>query len=748
MYKKITVIALSLVLLFNFSAKADEGMWLLSLLGKNYSEMKAKGLKLTPEDIYSVNNGSLKDAIVGLGSDQRPFGFFCTGEIISDQGLILTNHHCGYGKIQAHSSVEHDYLKDGFWALSKDKELKNEGMVVSRLVSMADVTAKVLAEIDENATEEERAAAISKISKELIKAAKEGNGYGADVKAMFEGNQFFLFIYETFKDIRLVGAPPSSIGKFGGDTDNWMWPRHTGDFSMFRIYVGKDNKPADYSTDNVPYKPVHHLPVSIKGVEKDDFAMVLGFPGSTDRYLTSYGVKEALDISNPTTVAIRTVKLEKMKEDMNESQKIRIQYAAKYAQTANYWKYFQGQSKGLKDNKIFEKKTQLEDKFTAWVNADNARKEKYGEALNYISSYYKENEKQAQAYTYMYEGLLQGGEVIMFPTRLMRLAGVLKNSSDNKELITKMAEEIREGSADFWKDYNVGTDKKIFTALMQMYFDNVPLNYRLPEKPVDTVKTKEGKAAYKEAVKKYNENIFVLIENKYKTNMPAFADIVYSKSIFVDSVKFNKFLDNPTYKVLAADYGYKLMEGTIQKYFALGGGKTQEFYKGKRLLEAGLMEMQKDKTFYPDANSTLRLTYGQVGDYKPRDAVFYDFYTTIEGIMEKEDPSVAEFVVDSKLKELYVKKDYGRYADKEGNLRVCFTTNNDITGGNSGSPVINGKGELIGTAFDGNWEAMSGDIVFEDELQKCINVDVRYTLFIIEKVGGAKNLIEEMTIVE
>ncbi len=613
---------------------------------------------------------------------------------------------------------------------------------------MEDVTAKVLAEIDENATEDERKAAIAKISKELIKAAKEGNDYGADVKPMFEGNQFFLFIYETFKDIRLVGAPPSSIGKFGGDTDNWMWPRHTGDFSMFRIYTDKDNKPAAYSPDNVPYKPVHHLPVSIKGIEKDDFAMVIGFPGSTDRYLTSYGVKEALDISNPTTVAIRTIKLEKMKEDMNTSDKIRIQYAAKYAQTANYWKYFQGQSKGLKHNHIFEKKTQLENEFTTWVNADNARKEKYGEALNYISNYYKENEKQAQAYTYMYEGLLQGGEVIMFPTRLMRLAGVLKNSPDNKELITKMAEEVREGSGDYWKDYNVGTDKKIFTALMEMYFENVPLDYRLPEKPLDTAKTKEGKAIYKKDIKKYNESVFVLIENKYKNNMPKFADMVYANSVFVDSLKFNKFLDNPTYKVLEGDYGYKLMEGTIQKYFALGGGKTQDFHKGKRLLEAGLMAMQKDKIFYPDANSTMRLSYGQVGDYKARDAVHYDFYTTIEGIMEKEDPNNPEFVVVPKLKELYKNKDYGRFADKNGDLRICFTTNNDITGGNSGSPVINGKGELIGTAFDGNWEAMSGDIVFEKQLQKCINVDVRYTLFVIEKIGGAKNLVDEMTIVE
>jgi len=748
MFKKITVIALSLILLFNFNAKADEGMWLLSLLGKNYSEMKAKGLKLTPEDIYNVNHGSLKDAIVGLGDAQRPFGFFCTGEIISDQGLILTNHHCGYGQIQAHSSVDHDYLKDGFWALSKDEELKADGMVISRLVSMEDVTEKVLANVTDDMTEDARRTAISSVKKELVKSAKEGTHFGADVKAMFEGNQYFLFVYETFKDIRLVGAPPSAIGKFGGDTDNWMWPRHTGDFSMFRIYTNSDNEPAEYSKGNVPYKPVHHLPVSLKGVEKDDFAMVLGFPGSTDRYLTSYGVKEALDITNPTTVAIRDVKLKKMKEDMNSSTKIRIQYASKYAGTANYWKYFQGQSRGLKNLHVYDKKKKLEDNFEAWVAQDKSRQAKYGETIKLISDYYKDNEKQQLAYTYMYEALLQGGEIVMFPARLMGLAGVLKNSPDNKELIAKMSKEVIESSKEYWKDYNEGTDKKIFTGLMEMYFQNVPENYILAEKPVDTASTKDGKAMYKEAMNEYKKSVFLLINNKYKNDMPKFTDMLYSKSVFANEESFNKFMENPTYKVLEADYAYKLMYETIQKYYALSGGKSEGFQKGKRLLEAGLMEMQKDKNFYPDANSTIRLTYGQVGDYKPRDAVFYDFYTTIEGIMEKEDPNNPEFTVPAKLKELYTKKDYGRFADKDGQLRVCFTTNNDITGGNSGSPVINGKGELIGTAFDGNWEAMSGDIVFEDELQKCINVDVRYTLFIIEKVGGAKNLVNEMTLVK
>lgn len=700
---------------------ADEGMWLLSLLNKNYEEMKAKGFQLTPQDIYDVNNASLKDAIAGLGHSRMPFGFFCTGEIISSQGLMLTNHHCGFEAIQQHSSVDHDYLKDGFWAMNFDEELPNEDLCVSFLVEMRDVTDQVLAEVSDTMSEKARRKAIKKAISQIEKEASENSEYGVSVKSMLHDNQYFLFIYETFYDVRLVGAPPSSIGKFGGDTDNWMWPRHTGDFSIFRVYCGPDGKPAPYSKDNIPYTPKHHLPVSLAGVQKDDFSMVMGFPGSTERYLTSYGIEEALEVTNPAVVKIRTKKLEMMKNGMNQSDRIRIQYASKYAQTANYWKYFIGQSKGLKRLKVYEQKKALEDQVAEWINQDPERQKKYGEALTLIADYFKNNREGALANQYVMEALLQGGEVVMFPIQTTQFASLLESPADNKELIEQTAEMLKESAHEFFKDYNSEIDKNVAKELLKMYKEDVPAERQL--------------------------DIFAEIDKKFKGDIDKFVDEVFKKSIFVDEQRFIAFLDKPTYKVLVNDWAYKLTKSVIGQYMQMMGGSKGDLSRGMRLFVAALMEMQKDKLFYPDANSTIRLTYGQVGDYKPMDAVHYDYFTTIEGIMEKEDPSNDEFVVPEKLKELYKNKDFGQYADKDGKLHVCFTTNNDITGGNSGSPVINGKGELIGTAFDGNWEAMSGDIAFEHNLQKCINCDIRYVLFVIDKLGGAKRLIDEMTLV-
>jgi len=721
--KRVVLIMASLLLVLTTSLRADEGMWLLSLLNKNYNQMKEQGFKLTPEDIYNVNKNSVKDAIAGLGHSRMPFGFFCTGELISDQGLMLTNHHCGFESIQKHSDVDHDYLKDGFWAMSKEEELANEGLCVSFLVYMKDVTDSVLAEVTDDMTESDREKIIKKVSRSIEKeAAAENEFYGASVKTMFEGNQYFLFVYETYKDVRLVGAPPSSIGKFGGDTDNWMWPRHTGDFSMFRVYMGPDGNPAEYSKDNIPYKPKHHLPVSIKGVKNGDFSMVMGFPGSTERYLTSYGIKEALDIKNPSAVKIRTKKLEMMKQGMNKSDKIRIQYASKYASTANYWKYYIGQSKGLKRLDVYGKKKALEDEFVAWVNKDDARKKKYGEAIPLIAKYYENNKDKALANEYVFEALLQGGEILMIPARMMQFAQLLENSED-KDLIAETANELKEAGKEIYKDYNTEVDKNITRELLAYYYEDVPTEYQL--------------------------DIFKEIDKKYKGDIKKFVDDLFESSIFASQENYNKFLDKPSHKILVNDWAYKLMNSIINQYFKMQGDSgSDDLKKGMRLFVAGLMEMQKDKNFYPDANSTIRLTYGNVGDYYPRDAVHYDYYTTLKGVMEKEDPTVDEFIVPEKLKEAYKNKDYGRYADKDGTMHVCFTTNNDITGGNSGSPVMNGNGELIGCAFDGNWEAMSGDIAFEHELQKCINADIRYILFVIEKIGGAKHLVDEMTIVE
>ncbi len=721
-----SVIFLLIMSLFSSNfAKADEGMWLLSLIGKNYEDMKAKGLKLSPEDIYNINHASLKDALVGLGSEQAPFGFFCTGEIISSKGLVLTNHHCGYESIQKHSSEANNYLLDGFWSANFADELPNEGMTMTRVVSIEDVSDKILSQLTDDMTESERHTKIKEISAKLTKEAKDAdNAYGYDVKSMFEGNQFFLFKYEVFKDIRLVGTPPNSIGKFGGDTDNWMWPRHTGDFSIFRIYTDKDNKPAKYSKDNKPYSPVHHFPVSIKGEENGDFAMVMGFPGSTERFLTSYGVKQALDITNPTTVKIRDLKLKLMKVGMDRNEKTYLQYASKYAQTANYWKYFQGQSKGLRRLNVYGQKKELEDQFTKWVNADDARKKQYGEALPLLDKYYTGNKENALAQTYLFEGIFQGSEMFMLPFQMQQFAGVLANSADKKDLITGMADELKENMKEHWKDYNEDVDKSIFVGLLDMYYKNVPADMQL--------------------------KFIADAGKKYKGDFNKYADMVYKKSIFASEEKFNAFMDKPSIKVLDKDPIYSI-KGDIVNQYLLFMGASDDHDKGMRLFEAGLLKMNPDKKYYPDANSTLRLTYGSVGDYDPRDGVHYKFFTTIDGIMEKEvkgSKKSDEFYVEPKLKELYAKKDYGQYADKDGNLHVCFTTNNDITGGNSGSPVINGNGELIGTAFDGNWEAMSGDIAFEHKLQKCINLDVRYTLFIIDKFGGDHRLIEEMDIVK
>ena len=721
MSKRIIVLFVAIFVAFTSTVKADEGMWILSLIHKNYEDMKKQGFKLTANDVYNINKASLKDAICGLSNERFPMGFFCSAEIVSGQGLLLTNHHCGYESIQNHSSVEHDYLSDGFWAFSKDHELSNDDMCASFLVRIDDVSDRVLKDVTEELSYDKRQTLINKAIKEIVKESKKDNSYNVEVKDMFAGNQYFLFVFETFKDVRLVGAPPSSIGKFGGDTDNWMWPRHTGDFSMFRVYCAPDGKPAKYSKDNIPYQPKEFLPVSIKGVDKGDFAMVMGFPGQTERYMTSFGVKEKIDILNPTAIKIRTKKLDLMKQDMDASNKVRIQYASKYAQTANYWKYFIGESKGLRKLNIIEQKQELEKQFTDWLNASPDRQKLYGTVLSSIEKNYTENKEKSLGYQYVIEGLFQGGEIIAFPLQSMQLYRALSAEKPDAATIKTFTDNLREAGKNYFKDYNASTDKKIFAALLKIYYEDVPQVYQL--------------------------EIFSTVQKKYKGDFARYAEDVFKKSIFADETRFSAFLDNPSKKALDNDMAFVVSQQALQQYFSLGNSASDEFENATRLFEKGIMEMQAGKLFYPDANSTIRLTYGTVGDYKPADAVQYHFYTTLSGIMEKEDSTNDEFVVPAKLKELYNKKDFGQYASPNNDLRICFTTNNDITGGNSGSAVINGNGELIGIAFDGNWEAMSGNIAFENTLQKCINVDIRYVLFIIDKYAGAHNLINEMKLV-
>ena len=713
----------------------DEGMWLPMLVERlNYVDMQKMGLHLTAEELYSINNSSLKDAIVGLGNSQNPGMHFCTAEVVSPQGLLLTNHHCGFDAIQSQSSVEKDYLTNGFWAFSLKEELKCDDVTASFLVRMENVTEKVLADVTDKMTEDERDAAIKKASGKIEKEAAEKDKYFTDVKGFYNNNEFYLFVYTVYKDVRLCGAPPSAIGKFGGDTDNWMWPRHTGDFSMLRVYTAPDGSPAEYSDKNVPLAAKYPLPISLKGVKKGDFSMIWGYPGTTERFLTSYGVQLALEQSNPITVDVRTKKLSLMKEDMDTDPKIKLQYASKYAQSANYWKYYIGQSKGLKHLDIYNKKKQLENQFEAWVTGNAERKAKYGEALKLIADGYSEMKKYNISMKYLEEAVFQGPEFIYFSFGAFQLYMKLKTQSETKDKTAKatnandiktLADGFKPEVEKFFKDYNLPTDKKLFVALLKMYYDNVPKD-QWPD-----VFTSEA-------------------EKKYKGDFSKWADELFAKSIFVDKTRLMAFLDKPSYKVIMNDPGFKItlsMVKCIRGLYGSMGDLETKIDKGNRLFIAGLREMYPDKKFYPDANSTMRMTYGKVLDYEAADAVHYNYVTTLKGVMEKEDATNDEFIVPAKLKQLYEAKDYGRYG-KNGEMPVCFIANLDITGGNSGSPVINGDGHLIGIAFDGNWEAMSGDIAYEPEVQRTICVDIRYVMFVIDKYAGASNLINEMTFIQ
>jgi len=718
MTKKIAILLVSFAFVFQPVLKAGEGMWLPFLIDRlNYEDMKEKGLQLTPEEIYSVNNSSIKDAIV-------VFGGGCTGEIVSDQGLLLTNHHCGYSYIQEHSTVENDYLTEGFWAESFEEELPNPGLQVKFLVRIEDVTDKVQAELNDDMSESERNQAIRKVSMGIEKKAAKDTYYDASVRSFFKGNEFYLFVYKTYKDVRLVGTPPSSIGKFGGDTDNWMWPRQTGDFSVFRVYADKDGKPAEYSEDNVPLEPDYHLPISLDGVDKGDFSMIMGYPGGTQRYLTSHGVKQAINKRNPTIVNIRDKKLDIMKKAMDASKEIEIQYASKYARTANYYKYFKGQTKGLKNLNVIEKKRKIEEDFKNWVNKSDAHEEKYGNALENIKNGYQIRENSIIPNIYVSEAIFRGSDILPFAYRnFTSLYKALKADSSDK-FIEQKAGSIKKRLDDHFKNYNASLDMKLLGAMLEAYYQNVP------------------KFQHPELLQEYYD--------KFDGNFRQAASYIFSKSSFDSKKEVLDLLEKPKERKIRKDKAYELVNAFRDKYSQIRKDTRKAddlLAKGYRKFVAGLREMNPDKKYYPNANFTMRVTYGTVQGYSPEDAVDYLYYTTLEGVMEKEDPDNKEFIVPDKLKELYENKNYGRYGE-DGTMRVCFLNNLDITGGNSGSPVIDGKGRLVGIAFDGNWEAMSGDIAFEPELQRTISVDIRYVLFIIDKFAGAKRLIEEMDIVQ
>lgn len=713
---RIITIAIALVFSVN-GLMAHEGMWMLNMLKKiNEAEMQGLGLKLSADDIYNINKSSVKDAIGRMN-----YGM-CTVEMISAEGLTLTNHHCAYDAIQSHSTVEHDYLTDGFWAKTKADELPIEGMVVSYLVRIDDVSDRFNSQLSPDMSEDERGAKVREISTMVQQEMMQNNQYEVDVKSFFGGNEFYAFSYITYTDVRLVGAPPSSIGKFGGDTDNWMWPRHTGDFSLLRVYADKDGNPAAYSKDNVPHRPKHFLPVSLDGVQEDDFAMILGYPGSTDRYLSSFGVKQALEIDQPARVKIRGEKLRLMKEDMDASDEVRIKYASKYAGVSNYWKYFQGQMRGLKRLNVYDKKQKLEDDFVSWANGDMNRKSKYGEAVPALREGYAGIEKYKLAETYLQEAAF-GSEILLMAYRAGQLKAAL--DAEDEQMIEGTKAALIERAKGHFKDYNKGTDMKVTARMMEMYAEAISTEFQ----PAFMLKAGGKNADWDKWTKK-----------------------MFDKSVFASKAGLMSFLESPSAKKLDKDPAMTAINQFLDIYRGKIGAGAGPYYsmteKGYRQLIAGLREMNPDKAYYPNANSTMRLTYGVVGDYIPADGMKYDYVTTTDGILEKEDPSNDEFIVPEYLKELIQKEQFGEYADENGDMIVCFISNNDITGGNSGSPVINGKGELIGLAFDGNWEAMSGDIAFEPELQRTISVDIRYVLFVIDKYAGAKHLIEEMKLVK
>ncbi|MBO4645939.1 MAG: S46 family peptidase [Bacteroidales bacterium] len=695
----------------------DEGMWLpMFVKDYNYATMQKLGLKLSAEQMYNINNSSLKDAIVELGNDGQ---HFCTGEIISEQGLMLTNHHCGYAAIADHSTTEHDYLKDGFWAKTFTDELPNPGLTATFLVRMEDVTKKVLEGVTEETKKSERTNMVQKAIKELTTAAEENGRYTVAIKDFFDGNEYYMFVYEVYRDVRLVGAPPSSIGKFGDETDNWVWPRHTGDFSMFRIYTAPDGSPAEYSENNIPMKPKYSLPVSTKGIEYGDYAMIWGIPGSTDRYMTSYEVEKLLKCQNTPIIEACDVILPEIREEMNARDEVRIAYASDYASMANTWKNQKGEYASLTKLGIAAKKAEQEKVLLNWINADSKRQELYGNPLEKIQSVCASADQNVfRAFFYCnFSLMLSKTTFVAYNIDGWRLRNG-KTSFTPEEQAKALAE---------YKEYMKGTDAiteaKIIAAELRLW-------KQLPEE--------------------YRIDIYNLIDKKYKGNCEAFAKACVEKSIMGNADNFAKYLAKPSEKALENDPLYNYFQSLLKVIIQHQGSYMEinnKLETPRRKYMAALKAMTQDP-MYPDANSTMRCTFGTVCDYYPSDGVKYLHYTTAEGILQKEIPGDPEFDVHPKLKQLILNKDFGQYAMKDGKLPVCFLTNNDITGGNSGSPVLNGKGELIGCAFDGNIEALCSDIFFDTELQRCICVDIRYVLFVIDKFAGATRFIDEMKLVK
>jgi hypothetical protein len=711
------ILSLLFVFLFTF-ARADEGMWLLYLLGDPvYNDMVKRGLKLSKEQLYSLNKSSLKDAII-------IFGGGCTGEIVSKEGLIFTNHHCGYGAIAAASTVEKNYLRDGFWAKSKAEEIPSAGMSVQFLVRIDDVTKEVERAL-QGLTGAERATKLQSISSEIAKKTTEGTNLEARVMPFFKNNQYLVFVYERYRDIRLVGTPPESIGKFGGDTDNWEWPRHTGDFSVFRVYMSKDGKAAEYAADNVPFKPKYYLNVSTKGVKDGDFSMILGYPGGTDRYETSFGVKIKTEIENPAIVNLRDERLKLMFNEMKKSDAVRLQLASSYAGIANYWKFFDGERKQLLKYDVYGQKKAEEEKFVKWA----VGKPEYDGLFTKYDQIYKDWWPYTKHRTYINEGIL-GSPLAAYASSLQALERALTKKTPSPEEINKVIESLSRTRGIFLANENKPSDQNILAAMCKMFYTDIdPAQH--PAEFYSKLRSQYGDLNDEVTYKKYAADVF-------------------SKTMIFDDAKWKAFTSKPDSATLQNDAAYQYSTTFIKNYGKYQA-KSIEFTNQRndlaRIYMKGILEMNKGKALYPDANFTMRLSSGNVKSYRPRDAVFYDYVTTMSGVMQKYVPGDYEFDLPKELIEAVKKKDYGIYKDVRTNdLVVGFITTNDITGGNSGSPVLNGNGELIGLAFDGNYEALSHKIAFDKDLNRTICVDIRYVLWCIDKLGGAKNIIGELTL--
>lgn len=718
MKKKVLLLLLLLAVKF---ARADEGMWLPYLLGQQvYNDMVQKGLKLTKEQLYSINKASVKDAII-------IFGGGCTGEIVSNQGLIFTNHHCGYDAIATASSVEHNYLKNGFYAQTKTQEIPAQGLTVQFLVRVEDVTKK-MEESLQGLSGQDRMKKQQSAAGDIVTEAINGTNYEARVLPMFKGNQYLLFVYERYKDIRLVGAPPESIGKYGGDTDNWEWPRHTGDFSVFRVYANKDGKPADYAADNVPLKPKHFLPVSIKGIKENDYAMIFGYPGGTNRYESSEGVKLKIEVENPSIVNLRAVRLKYMFDQMKKDPAIKLKLASYYAGVANYWKFFDGETKQLEKYKVEEQKQQQEKNFVKWAQG----KPEFEHIFDEYAQTYKDWTPYAKHRIYINEGIM-GSPLAAFASSLQALERAMAQPGVSAADLNRSVQAANKARTAFLEEEDKTSDQKILAATLRMFYTDIP-SAQHPIGFFDGVKAKFGSLEE---------------DNTYRL----WAAALMSSTMIMNDARWKAFIEHPDAVTLQTDpafaYASAFAKNWSSKYLTLYNQFVTRINDLGRAYLKGLLQMEPNKKWYPDANFSMRLTYGQVKPYTPRDAVSYDYVCTMKGVLEKYKPGDYEFDLPANYVDLYNKKDFGQYKDaRKNDIVTCFITTNDITGGNSGSPVLNANGELIGLAFDGNYEALSHKIQFDPVYNRTICVDIRYVLWCIDKLGGAPNIVSELKLVK